>query len=198
MLWKWCVLFYKIVILEEVYFSIPVRILNTYSTIRFETDECNRAVGKTYFLHFKLKISARRWQDFLSVEDKHFCHVTCLFPIKTPLKLEKSGHNLLAVTKHHSNICCGGLALYLVTAVSYEPSVTAITVNKAFMILLEIGLSYHSLTTRCPGHLTSEKDIVHCLANLCVIPRHLPTRILHHASPLEHTVWRPRCHHLGW
>jgi hypothetical protein len=51
MLWKLCVLFYKLVILEEVEFSIFVRILNTYSAVCFEADEFNRTVGKPHFLH---------------------------------------------------------------------------------------------------------------------------------------------------
>jgi hypothetical protein len=57
------VLFYKLVILQEVEFSIPIRILNTYSAICFEADESNTAVGKPHFLHLT---PARRRQDFRS------------------------------------------------------------------------------------------------------------------------------------
>jgi hypothetical protein len=108
--------------------------------------------------------------------------MTRLSLIRTPLKFENSGHNLLAVTRHPFDLCSGRLALSLVATThdKLRNKCNCYQGNKAFitLILLETGFSCHSLTTPYPSHLTCTKHIAHRSANLRAILGYSPTGIL--------------------
>ena len=102
------------------------------------------------------------------MEDKHSCHVTLFDFRKTPLKFEKLGHNLSAITVHH---CHHGVRSCLAPC-RHISNVLLQGINLLLFLLSEIGFEQRLLNDALPSNtfrrLTGKKkeEIAVVSANL--------------------------------